>query len=181
MTRDRYDAALTIDAFIGAATKNQAFWQSARRLARVDDDVAKRANAVGGRWHLLALAEDWCGDAINVLPSVARLAESVPTIELRLVRRDTNPDLMDAHLTQGTRSIPVVIVYDDSMREVGWWGPRPSELQAWFYDEGKALEKDARYKHLRTWYARDRGKTAILELIQIIEGAVPPVSDRESR
>ena len=43
---------------------------------------------------------------MNTVPYLARLAESVPNIDMRLLTRDENPDLMDAHLNGTSRSIP---------------------------------------------------------------------------
>ena len=40
------------------------------------------------------------------LPVVAKLAEHNPNIDLRIILRDENLDLMDEHLTDGGRSIP---------------------------------------------------------------------------
>jgi hypothetical protein len=134
----------------------------------VPDDVAAAARALAGRWHLVALSEDWCGDAVNTLPVVARLAESVGW-DLRVVSRDANPDLMDAHLTNGrSRSIPVVIVYDEDFREVGWWGPRPGEIQKWVLSEGLAMPSPERYKVVRRWYAEDKGRTTLRELLEVL-------------
>jgi hypothetical protein len=134
----------------------------------VPDDVAAAARALAGRWHLVALSEDWCGDAVNTLPVVARLAESVGW-DLRVVSRDANPDLMDAHLTNGrSRSIPVVIVYDEDFREVGWWGPRPGEIQEWVLSEGLAMPSPERYKVVRRWYAEDKGRTTLRELLEVL-------------
>src|SRR5690606_28194364 len=131
------------------------------------------------RRNLLVLNEDWCGDAVNTVPYVAALAEAVPGFELRIVGRDANPDLMDAHLTNGSRSIPVVIVLDEAYRELGWWGPRPRELQAWVLDEGLALPAEERYREIRKWYARDKGRTALAEIVALLEatreGAGQPV------
>ena len=36
--------------------------------------------------------------------------------------------------------------------------------------EGLALPKPDRYRHIRTWYARDRGATLVSEILSIIEG-----------
>ena len=66
-------------------------------------------------------------------PYLARLQEALPNFELRVLSRDENPDLMDAHLTNGTRSIPVVMILDQEFREVAWWGPRPRPLQELFH------------------------------------------------
>ncbi|MGQ0766649.1 MAG: thioredoxin family protein [Gemmatimonadota bacterium] len=171
MDQSRFSSAHTMEEFIAGAVKNAEFWEAAWRITAPDDALVERARALRQRWHLLALSEDWCGDAINILPTVARLCEQLPNFEFRVLGRDSNPDLMDSHLTRGTRSIPIVMVYDSEFTEVGWWGPRPAALQAWFYDEGKAMEKTARYRHLRTWYARDRGRTTLSELLDIIATA----------
>jgi len=129
------------------------------------------ARAMAGRWKLVALSEDWCGDAVNTLPVVARLAEAAGW-DLRVLSRDDNPDLMEAHLTNGrSRSIPVVIVYDEQFREVGWWGPRPSELQTWVLSEGLAMPSPERYKVVRRWYAQDKGRTTLAELLEVFPRA----------
>ena len=106
---------------------------------------------------------------MNAVPYLARRAELAPNLDLRVLPRDQNLDLMDAHLTGGARSIPVVLVYDDAFAEHGWWGPRPSELQAWVMGPGQALEKEARYKEVRTWYARDRGRSTLGEFVALLE------------
>jgi hypothetical protein len=170
--RARYEAAPTFDAAVVAAVENAELWRNAARLARVPDEFVARVAALPGRWHLLVLSEDWCGDAVNSVPYVARLAELAPNLDLRVLARDEHPDLMDAHLTGTARSIPVVIVYDDRFAEQGWWGPRPTPLQAWvFGPEGQALDKSERYRHVRGWYARDRGRTTLDEVVTLLERA----------
>lgn len=169
--RQRYEAAPRFSEFLEQAVKNAQLWRDTYRLVRVPDDTVARATALPGRWHLLVLVEDWCGDAVNTVPHLARLAELAPNLDLRVLPRDTNPDLMDSHLTNGTRSIPVVMVLDAAFEEHGSWGPRPTELQRWVVTEGKQLEKDERYRHVRTWYARDRGRTTLGEVLGILESA----------
>ena len=60
----------------------------------------------GAARKLLVIAEDWCGDASNTVPVVAKLADAVPGLELRVILRDANPEVMDRYLTNGSRSIP---------------------------------------------------------------------------
>ena len=97
------------------AVENAALWRDAARLARVGDDAVARAAAIPGHWHLLVLSEDWCGDAVNTVPIVAKLAELSPNLDVRVLARDHNLDLMDAHLTGTSRAIPVVIVLDAAL------------------------------------------------------------------
>jgi hypothetical protein len=168
----RYAAAPTFDSFVDAAQVNKELWMTMYRLARVPDSFVERVRALPARLHLLVLNEDWCGDSVNTLPAIAKLASLVPeTVDLRVLGRDANPDLMDAHLTGTSRSIPVVIVLDDVYVERGWWGPRPKELQAWAVGPGRALENADRYREIRRWYARDRGLTTLEEVVAIMESA----------
>jgi hypothetical protein len=72
---------------------------------------------------------------------------------------------MDSHLTNGTRSIPVVMILDDDFHEVAWWGPRPQPLQELFLREIKPLPPEERYPKVRAWFARDRGETTLKEIL----------------
>jgi thioredoxin-like negative regulator of GroEL len=117
---------------------------------------------------LLAISHDWCWDAANTLPWVARLAEAGGG-ELRIALRDENPDLMDEYLTDGARSIPVVIALDEAFRVRGRWGPRPAELQAWFLANRATMPKEERYAHMRRWYIRDKGESTLREMLAAME------------
>jgi len=171
MNRDRFESAADFETYLGMVEKNREFWRGVWDRVVIPSDVLARAGAPGGTWHLLALSEDWCGDAVNLLPLVARLAQQVPGLSFRVLGRDANLDLMDAHLTGSSRSIPVVILYDDAFRERGWWGPRPAPLQRWVREVGLKLPSDERYREIRKWYARDRGRTTLEEIAQLMESA----------
>jgi hypothetical protein len=172
-----WDRAAPFSGYLGTVEETPELWQVTYRRARVEADALARAEALPGSWKLLALSEDWCGDAANTLPVLAKLADEAASLDLRVLGRDDNPDLMDAHLTGGaSRSIPVVMVLDADGREHGWWGPRPAELQTWrLTDEVKQMDSDERYKRVRIWYARDRGRTTLDEVLSLLESvaAVP--------
>ncbi len=169
---ERFESALTFPSYLETVERNEWLWRSVYERAQVPAGVVEDARAVPGRWRMLALSEDWCGDAVNILPVIARLVEALPDVELRVLSRDENPDLMDAHLTDGrSRSIPVVIVYDDRYREVGWWGPRPRELQRWVKADGMQLESGPRYAKVRRFYARDRGRAILMEVVELLRAA----------
>ncbi len=170
--RKRFESALPFPDYLATVRKNESLWQGVYQRARVPDAVVEEARALPGTWHLLALSEDWCGDAVNILPVVARFAEALPNVELRVVLRDENLDIMDAHLTNGrSRSIPVFILYDGDFRERGWWGPRPSGLQKWVMEDGMKMEPGPRYAETRRFYARDKGKAILAEVLKLIRSA----------
>ena len=91
-------------------------------------------------------------------------------MELRVLDRDSWPEVMDRYLTNGSHSIPIVIVLDPDFRELGHWGPRPAELQAWVLANKPTVEKSERLKETRRWYARDKGATAIREIVDSVSG-----------
>ena len=165
----RYEAAPTFAEYLGTVAKHTELWHGVYRTSAVPPGAAERLRGAG-RLRLLVLSEDWCGDCVSVLPVVARLAEQAG-MELRVLARDANDDIIDAHLTSGTRSIPVVMVLDTECREHAWWGPRPSVLQRWYRNEGVLLAGPERSRRKRAWYARDRGRTTVAEIIDTVERA----------
>ncbi len=166
--KDRFYDGQTFGEFLDTAQENTHLWREIYERARIPGEVLEKAGEIQGEWHFLVLSEDWCGDAVNTVPYLARLAEARPNFHLRLLSRDENPDLMDAHLTNGTRSIPVVMILDEEFNEVDWWGPRPAPLQDLFVREIKPLPKPERYPRVRAWYARDRGRTTLTEILDRI-------------
>jgi hypothetical protein len=169
---ERFAQAPTFEQFLPTATENVDLWHKMWERAQVPEALIARVEALPGRWNLLVLSADWCGDASNTVPPVARLAERARNLDLRLLDRDENLDLMDEHLTNGTaRSIPVVMVLDEDFREHSWWGPRPGALQEWVVTEGMALPKDERYLRIRRWYAQDKGMTTLEEIVLLLEDA----------
>jgi hypothetical protein len=168
---ERVEGAWTLAEFVDHAVAQRPLWESLVARADLPEDLLARARAVQRPLCLVVLAEDWCGDAVNTVPVMGRLAAETGW-DLRVVRRDENLDLMDQHLTGTSRSIPVVIVLDaESGQELGWWGSRPRPLQAWYSTVGRGLEPAERYLHARRWYALDRGRTAVSELLDLIEAA----------
>jgi len=160
--------AISFDSFLEEVEANRDLWQALAKRARIAPDLAARVQETPGRWRLLAIAEDWCGDAVNILPVIERLSEAVDGLELGIVGRDDHPELMDRHVTNGGRAIPIVILLDEEGSCRGWWGPRPSALQAWFEREGRDLPKVERYRELRRRYARDRGQAIAREIADLI-------------
>lgn len=173
--REYWERAYDFPTYLGREVqRHPALWEGVYRRAAPPEWAVERAREIRGRWNILVLSEDWCGDASNTLPVLARFAEAVPGTELRVLKRDENPELMDRYLTGGSRSIPLAIVLDEAFEPVGRWGPRPAELQEFVLREKRAglREKTDIYKDARRWYARDRGETTLRELLEVLESSV---------
>jgi hypothetical protein len=162
----RWNHALSYQDFVAASEQHRGLWEGIYRLMRMPD-WAFQAVPPGTRRRLLVIAEDWCGDASSTIPILARFADTVPGMQLRVVRRDDHPELMDRYLTNGSRSIPIVIVLDEAFRELGHWGPRPTSLQTWVLENRPLVPKAELYPQIRKWYARDRGETTLREVLAV--------------
>lgn len=80
-------------------------------------------------WTWVTLTEPWCGDAAQCVPVIEKLALSADNIQTLYLLRDEHPEVMDAYLTNGGRSIPKLICLDKSGKEIFTWGPRPEVIQ----------------------------------------------------
>ena len=164
--RPWWDLALPYDRFLAESEQHRGLWEGIYRLMRVPE-WARQAVPPGTRLRLLVIAEDWCGDASSTIPILARFADAAPGMELHVLRRDEHPELMDRYLTDGSRSIPIVIALDEGYLELGHWGPRPSLLQAWVMKNRPVVPKAELYPQIRKWYARDRGESTLREVLAV--------------
>lgn len=125
----------------------------------------------------MVITEDWCGDSAQNLPYIAKIAETNPLIELRLILRDSNLDIMDLYLTDGkSRSIPKLVAFDKEGKEVFNWGSRPKRAQE-KVEEGKriGLTKNEYLANLHSWYAENKGRDLENEFLEILKKVNPPL------
>lgn len=122
---------------------------------------------IAARW--IVITESWCGDAAQSLPVIARLAELNPEVKLDIVLRDENPELIDAFLTNGGRSIPKALFVDDKGEILHHWGPRPKVLQEAFLIEHNAgVPHDQSVLMMQEWYNKDKGLQVTNEILELI-------------
>jgi hypothetical protein len=120
----------------------------------------------------LILAEGWCGDAAQTIPIFHLIEKQFPKIKIKLLLRDENVEVMDHFLTDGSRSIPKVLMLDaSSLNLLAQWGPRPSEAIA-LINNLKAAKVDMMEikEKLHAWYAKNKGVAVQSEIIDIIAG-----------
>ena len=129
VTRERFEQGLTYDAYKAQMTRNQErFAANEQQLALAPADAAAFKH-LPQPLDVLVIAEDWCGDVINNLPILGRIAAESGKLNLRVFLRDQNLDLIDQYLKQGKfRSIPVFVFFDDQFREIGRFIERPNSV-----------------------------------------------------
>ena len=137
----------------------------------IPSDIEEKFRNYDGKETWLVITESWCGDAAHAMPVMQKLAELSKNIDVKVVYRDTHPELMDEFLTNGTRSIPKLIAFDEQKDEIiGVWGPRPSALTE-MVDRFKAEHGTltAEFKQeLQVWYNKDKGQNIIRDLAELI-------------
>lgn len=117
----------------------------------------------------LVITEGWCGDSAQQLAVLVKIAEaSENRIHLKMLLRDENPELMDAFLSHGNRSIPKLIAFNETNELLFTWGPRSNEVTALFAD-WKA-EKDVAYakEKLHSWYPTNKGAAVISDIFNCL-------------
>jgi hypothetical protein len=118
----------------------------------------------------MVITESWCGDSAQILPIIAKAASLNPKIIFEIVLRDSNLEIMDCYLTNGTRSIPKLVVFDEMGNELLQWGPRPKVAQAILSNLKKeGIAPPLLYDKLHLWYGRDRGKEIEREIIELLK------------
>lgn len=144
------------------------------RMARLDkttklsEDILHKLAQFSRKEIWLVLTEGWCGDAAQIVPVLAKIADHSPYIDLRLILRDEHLDIMDAFLTDGVRAIPKLLVLDAETLEVlRTWGPRPAAPQQMVLEAKAKMQEmsdhaaqkaffDAVKTEVQKWYARNK-------------------------
>lgn len=136
-------------------------------------EVLDSTLAVTSPVYWLVLTEHWCGDASQNLPVLAKIADSSNgLIQLKVLYRDENMPLMDAHLTDGGRAIPKLIQLNQQFEVMGTWGPRPKDAQL--------LSKDLKANNtpfeqataiLHKWYATNATRQLTAEIKALLQFA----------
>ena len=131
VTHERFEQGLTYDGYKAQMTRNlDRFEENERTLELAADDL-QFFKRLPQTVHVLAISEDWCGDAIANLPILGGLAQASDKLNLRVFLRDENLDLIDQYLKDGQhRSIPVFAFFDEDFRPIGHWIERPASITA---------------------------------------------------
>lgn len=141
------------------------------KTVELSPETVAAAQSVVKKWIWLALTEWWCGDAAQNLPVIAKIAALNPNIDFRILLRDENLDVMDAYLTNGGRSIPILVCLEaDTLREIGRWGPRPQPTQVILhnYKANPSISHEQFIKEVQLWYSQDKAQTIQKEFIALI-------------
>ena len=157
------------EAMLGHTTMNVARMNRLDKRAEIKEDLAEKVKALPPQtW--LVISEAWCGDAAQNLPWINKLAELNENVQLTVILRDENLDIMDQFLTNGGRSLPKLIGLSENNEVLFDWGPRPQLMQE-TYSKMKAegLEYEDISKTIHTMYSKDKGAAFQEEFLALLD------------
>ncbi len=140
------------------------------KTTKLSEELAAAAKVAAPQYWMV-ITEGWCGDSAHVIPVFDLVAKaSDGRIQLGMILRDENLNIMDQYLVNGGRSIPRLVVFEsDTGVEIGTWGPRPAPVQQMMADF-KANPDETRdiQIEMQQWYNSDKSRTLQQELLEII-------------
>ena len=125
VTPERYAQGMTYADYMESIKVNKGRFEEYYANVKVEPGQAEKlrelASSEGGPARMMVIGEDWCGDVVRELPVLARVAEAAG-LELRILPRDENHDIMNEFLKEGLyMSIPVAVFYDKGHDYICHW------------------------------------------------------------
>lgn len=94
-----YEKALTYDDYVKLLEDKLDLHQLHYKKFKISPEKEKIIKGIKPL-KIVVLTEPWCGDSLAIFPVVRRIAEINGHLEMRILRRDENPELMDRFLTR---------------------------------------------------------------------------------
>ena len=137
---------------------------------KVDPEKIEEVKNKNFNGKVLIISEPWCGDASATVPAVSKFFEAAGN-EVKVFLRDSDTSLIDQYLTNGAQSIPMILLLNEDYSVENVWGPRPkygTELLKKFKENEETYPREEFYNDLQIYYAKNRGKDAIQEIVNLI-------------
>lgn len=151
------------------STLNETRVKRLDKTISVPEEIGAKLKALEKEYIWLVLVEGWCGDGAQILPILNKMAEESGRIDLKIVLRDSNDDLMNQYLTNGARAIPMLLVIDkESGKVCQHWGPRPKgavDLIKNYKEQFGIVDEEAKAQ-LQLWYLHDKGLSVQQEVVE---------------
>ena len=150
---------------------NEVRMKRLEKTLKLDLEVEKALQNLKSKQTWLVISEGWCGDAAQILPIIKLMSEASENIDLKLVFRDENEELIHLFLTNGAKSIPKLLVLDESFNLINHWGPRPEGAKNLIieYKANHGIVDEAAKTALQKWYLDDKGISTMKEIVVILQ------------
>jgi len=143
------------------------------KTLKIAEETQNAINELKNDFTFLVISEGWCGDAAQIIPILNKIAEASNKIDLKIVFRDENEDLMNLFLTNGSKAIPKIIIVDSENKTINTWGPRPSIATKMVFDYKEmngSIDSEFK-KNLQLWYNKDKGNNTQEDLLKLLKAS----------
>jgi thiol-disulfide isomerase/thioredoxin len=125
-SRAKFEAGLAYPAYGATGSPDQqASWNRSYQRVQVTPAQTQLLTSFTRRINLLVTSGTWCGDCVQQVPMLARIAEANPAlIHLRLVDRDKHRDLSEQVMICGGLRVPTVIFLSEEFDFVSIMGDK---------------------------------------------------------
>ncbi|MCH5596960.1 thioredoxin family protein [Niabella ginsengisoli] len=141
-------------------------WLKANPITQETEVVVK---SIKQPQHWTVITEPWCGDAAHIVPILYLLSELNDQIKFNLQLRDSDSEI-ESYLTNGSKSIPILIVRDVNGNDLFHWGPRPKAGQEMYL---KLAEQKADFEVIKnaiqTYYNADKSLSTQNEIVELLK------------
>ncbi len=161
---------LQSEALVHYSELNETRMNRLERTVTIAIEIDQKLKNLEREYIWLLISEGWCGDAAQIIPVIYKMAQISEKIDLRIVFRDANEDLMNHFLTNGTKSIPKLIILDKSTLTVlGDFGPRPQGAKQMMldYKARHGTIDDKAKADLQLWYLHDKSWSTQKEIMNL--------------
>ena len=162
----------TIDLF-NFSVLNDKRMDRLDKTLKITKETQASVDSLKNNFTFLVIAEGWCGDAAQIVPILNKIAEASPKIDLKIVLRDENEELMNQFLTNGSKSVPKIIIVNHENEVINSWGPRPSIATKMVLDykaENGSIDAEFK-KNLQIWYNKDKGHSTQDDLLKLLKAS----------
>jgi thiol-disulfide isomerase/thioredoxin len=163
VTRERFDSSPTWKAYLDALEKGRGRYEENYNDFQLSEEDAaffkELAAKDGGPARVLIITEFWCPDCFREAPVMVKIAEAAD-MELRVVARDENLDIMSEFLREGEfQAIPVFVFYTKDHQYITHWIERSQLAYSEMHQMRDAMEGKSKEEQREAYIEFQKGPT----------------------
>jgi hypothetical protein len=147
-----WDKAVTYQKFLSGARENVETIKARFNDFVLNEEDLSELRSIQNNIRILVLGAERCNDTAGNLPILARIAESTPKVELRILDSDKHAEFHQNFKVNGKRKTPVVLFLNSNNEELCRWVERPNAAYK-IINEATSPSLEERRKALKQLYS----------------------------
>ena len=123
---ESFASALPFDEFLAryGQGNDKARWGAARADVALTEDQLAVLKSFTRELKVVVLAGAWCGDCAAQCPIFEAFAAAAPTLKIRYLDRDDNPEVAAELAINGGKRVPVAVFFSEDGQEISRFGEK---------------------------------------------------------